>query len=84
MATAKKNKQGTTRGLAKPMTQDTAEGLRTLQGRTDTAAANEEFTGTFRQIARRGSGWDPFEVWATRVKERRKKPRGSKSHDPKR
>jgi len=69
------------------MTPDTAEGLRPLEHRTDRTAANEEFTGTAipRQLRRREGGWDPYEVWATRVKERRKKPRGpAKSHDPRR
>jgi len=55
--------------------------------RQEIAAANEEFAGNLnrRDVLSRRSGWDPFEVWATRVKERRKKPRGvAKSHDRRR
>jgi hypothetical protein len=68
------------------MIQDTVEGLRVEQ-RMETAAANEEFTGTVthREIARREGGWDPYEVWLTRVKERRREPRESgKTRDPRR
>jgi hypothetical protein len=45
--------------------------------RPGTSAANEEFTGTVnrRDALRREAGWDPFEVWQTRVKDRRRKPR---------
>jgi len=55
--------------------------------RQETKAANEEFTGSLnrRDVLGRQGGWDPFEVWATRVKERRKKPRGpAKGHDHRR
>ena len=55
--------------------------------RPDNKAANEEFTEILnrRDVLSRQVGWDPFEVWATRVKERRKKPRGiAKSHDRRR
>lgn len=33
-------------------------------------AANEEFAGTddYERLARARSGWDPYEVWRTRVK----------------
>lgn len=34
-------------------------------------AANEEFTGMVKALAKLGrpqSGWDPYEVWRTRVK----------------
>lgn len=34
-------------------------------------AANEEFTGTVKsqdRLEKPRSGWDPFEVWRTRVK----------------
>ena len=68
------------------MTRDTAEGL-PVERRVDTTAANEEFTGIVaaRRIARREDGWDPYEVWLTRVKERRKKPRGpGKTRDSRR
>jgi hypothetical protein len=67
------------------MTQDTAEGL-PVERRVETEAANEDFTGIVTRLntTRREGGWDPYEVWATRVKERRKKPRGPKSHDPRR
>ena len=49
-----------------------------------TPAANEEFTGTvsdlFRhdldRITTRRSGWDPYEVWRTRVKASAKEKRG--------
>ena len=36
-----------------------------------TAAANEEFSGVVsavRETARPQQGWDPYEVWLTRVK----------------
>lgn len=58
------------------MTRDIAEG-RPVEPHTETAAANEEFTGTAtrRDAARREGGWDPFEVWRSRVKERRRRPR---------
>jgi hypothetical protein len=39
---------------------------------TTSAAANEEFVTSpaFEEVARTsGSGWDPYEVWRTRVKE---------------
>jgi hypothetical protein len=68
------------------MVLDNAEGLPVVQ-REEAAAANEEFTGTVtrREIARREAGWDPYEVWLTRVKERRKKPRAPrKTHDSRR
>jgi hypothetical protein len=59
------------------MNGDTAEGL-LVAPRVEAKAANEEFTGIVTRLDRtqRESGWDPYEVWATRVKERRKKPRG--------
>jgi len=49
------------------MTRDNAEGL-PVDLRPE--AANEEFTGTVtgREIARREDGWDPYEVWQTRVR----------------
>jgi hypothetical protein len=68
------------------MTRDTAEGL-PVERRVDTTAANEEFTGIVsrREIARRDGGWDPYEVWLTRVKERRRKPREpGTTRDPRR
>jgi hypothetical protein len=50
------------------MTGEIAEGL-PVEQRTDDAA-NEDFTGTVnrRDSARRAGGWDPFEVWRTRVR----------------
>ena len=52
------------------MTQNNAEGLRTLENRTGKAAANEEFTPIVTGLddARRASGWDPYEIWRTRVR----------------
>jgi hypothetical protein len=36
------------------------------------SAANEEFTGTANEptttVRHRATGWDPYEVWRTRVK----------------
>ena len=56
-----------------------AEGLPARQGLTP--AANEDFTGTVNELTRHDlvrhdldrhatprSGWDPYEVWRTRVK----------------
>lgn len=46
-----------------------AEGLATIYRKLP--AANEEFTGTVKapdRLARPQSGWDPYEVWRTRVK----------------
>jgi hypothetical protein len=59
-----------------------AEGLPAHQRLT--AAANEEFTGTVNDLSRHGlerlatrrSGWDPYEVWRTRVKASAKEKRG--------
>jgi hypothetical protein len=68
------------------MTRDIAEGL-PVERRADTAAANEEFTGIVsrRDTLAREGGWDPYEVWLTRVKERRRKPREPKNtRDPRR
>jgi len=45
-------------------------------------AANDEFTGTVSDLYRldraapRRSGWDPYEVWRTRVKASAKEKRG--------
>jgi hypothetical protein len=67
------------------MTQDNAEGLRSLEQRTGSAAANEEFTAivTGRDDARRGGGWDPYEVWRTRVRKTAMpaRPRKDRPHD---
>ena len=62
------------------MTGDIAEGL-PVERRTDTAA-NEDFTGTVnrRDSARREGGWDPYEVWRTRVRAPSNKTR--KDQDP--
>jgi hypothetical protein len=48
---------------------DTAQGL-PVERRADTAAANGDFTGIVTRLdtPTRESGWDPYEVWRTRVK----------------
>ena len=48
---------------------ETSVGL-PVERRVDTAAANEDFTGivTHFDAARREAGWDPYEVWRTRVR----------------
>jgi hypothetical protein len=62
-----------------------AEGLPARQ--RPTPAANEEFTGTvddlltddrdeIDRLATPRSGWDPYEVWRTRVKASAKEKRG--------
>jgi len=49
------------------MIQEGAEGL-PVERRTD-AAANEEFTEILNpRDTRAREGWDPFEVWRTRVR----------------
>lgn len=62
------------------MNGDTAEGLRPLEHGTGGAAANEEFTAivTGLENAKRGTGWDPYEVWRTRVRATAKPARGKK------
>ena len=48
-----------------------------------TPAANEEFTDTvtgMEDLAHRG-GWDPYEVWRTRVKVT-SQAKGEREHDP--
>lgn len=69
------------------MTQDSAEGL-PVERRTDAAASNEEFTGimTRPDAAKRESGWDPYEVWRTRVRTPARAPRARKDRrrDPRR
>ena len=69
------------------MIQETAEGLRSLE-RTETAAANEEFTGVVTRLdtVRRENGWDPFEVWRTRVRatSRPARARKDRPRDPRR
>jgi hypothetical protein len=68
------------------MEQESAEGL-PVERRPGTAAANEDFTGivTRHESAPRSEGgWDPYEVWRTRVrapvpkavKARKDRPRG--------
>jgi hypothetical protein len=52
------------------MKQKGAEGLAAIYRKSP--AANEEFTGLVKaldRLARPQSGWDPYEVWRTRVKE---------------
>jgi hypothetical protein len=51
-----------------------AEGL--TAGPRLTPAANEEFTGTDEResLAYTRAGWDPYEVWRTRVKASSRKP----------
>ena len=65
------------------MTPDTAEG-RLVERHADTAPANEDFTGsvTRRDSARRDAGWDPFEVWRTRVRAPSKTAAAPKDRDP--
>jgi hypothetical protein len=51
------------------MKQKGAEGLAAVNRMSP--AAKEEFTGTangLERLARPQSGWDPYEVWRTRVK----------------
>ena len=51
------------------MEQNGAEGLAAIYRRSQ--AANEQFTGMAKaldRLARPQSGWDPYEVWRTRVK----------------
>ncbi|MGH8306366.1 MAG: hypothetical protein ACRETG_12235 [Steroidobacteraceae bacterium] len=52
------------------MKREGAEGL--SADRHVTAAANEDFTGMVSRregaTAKRPAGWDPYEVWRTRVK----------------
>jgi len=64
------------------MKRKSAEGIPARQRLTP--AANEEFTGTVNDLSRRDladrlatrSGWDPYEVWRTRVKASAKEKRG--------
>ncbi len=67
------------------MIRDTVEGLPV---ELETAAANEEFTGivTRPDTLRRESGWDPYEVWWTRVRAPAKAARASEDRprDPQR
>ena len=44
----------------------------------DSAAANEEYTAIVTRVERRKSGWDPFEVWRTRVRISAKPSRATK------
>ena len=70
------------------MTQESTEGL-PVEQRPGTVAANEEFTG---KLTRRdgapasAGGWDPYEVWRTRVRApsstRTVKARKDRPHDP--
>lgn len=64
------------------MTGETAEG-RPVERRTDDAA-NEDFTGIVnrRDSARREGGWDPYEVWRTRVRAPSKAAKPREDHDP--
>ena len=59
------------------MIRDNAEGL-PLERRSE--AANEEFTGTVtrRDTPGRERGWDPYEVWQTRVRAPSEAPRAGK------
>jgi hypothetical protein len=61
------------------MTQDYAKGL-PVERREDTAATNEDFTGIVTRLdaAKRESGWDPYEVWRTRVRAPARAPRVKK------
>ncbi len=61
------------------MTRDNAEGL-PVEQRAETTAANEEFTGIVSRLdaTRREGGWDPYEVWRTRVRAPSKAARARK------
>jgi hypothetical protein len=51
------------------MKRKAAEGLAAIYRKSP--AANDEFTGMMKapdRLARSQSGWDPYEVWRTRVK----------------
>ncbi len=67
------------------MIHDTVEGLPV---ELETAAANEEVAGIVTRLdtPRRESGWDPYEVWRTRVRAPAKAARASKDRprDPQR
>lgn len=65
------------------MTQEIAEG-RLVERRVDTTPANEDFTGIVnpRDSARREGGWDPYEVWRTRVRAPSKNAKTQKDRDP--
>jgi hypothetical protein len=69
------------------MTQAYAEGL-PVERRADTAVTNEEFTGIVTRLdaAKRESGWDPYEVWRTRVRApaRAARVRKDRPRDPRR
>jgi hypothetical protein len=56
------------RGELKQMIRKGTEGLSVERG--PEVAANEEFTGILnrRDTIVRDAGWDPFEVWRTRVR----------------
>jgi len=59
-----------------------AEGLPAVKRLTP--AANEEFTGTTSELdtnAYARSGWDPYEVWRTRVKASSRAPQ-ERERDP--
>ena len=62
------------------MIQDNVEGL-PVEQRMEPPAANEEFTGIVSRrgdATRRESGWDPYEVWRTRVRAPYKAARAKK------
>lgn len=67
------------------MTQDYAEGL-PVERREDTAATNVEFTGIVTRLdaAKRERGWDPYEVWRTRVRAPARAIRVRKDRPPRR
>jgi hypothetical protein len=66
------------------MTLDTVEGL-PAERRAETAA-NGEFTGNVTRPDTSQSGWDPYDVWRTRVRTPSKAGPGEKTppRDPRR
>jgi hypothetical protein len=67
------------------MTRDRAEG-RHADRHVESAAANEDFTAvpTLRETSGEERGWDPFEVWRTRVKTADVTPGNDRAHDAQR
>ena len=67
------------------MTRDRAEG-RHADLHAGSAAANEDFMGatTLRETTGEERGWDPFEVWRTRVKTAEVTPGNDRAHDAQR
>lgn len=65
------------------MKREGADGLAAIYG--GSPAANEGFTGMVNRLdrlARPQSGWDPYEVWWTRVKECSNTVKQERERDP--